>query len=389
MSAKRPRRGHARQAQKSSPWRQPSRQRRFRRHAVTIVFVYGVVPVAPWTTAFTLLACVAIFTCLGAWIGALLKRTLAAVPLCYSGLAMPFHRRQALRPTRFDAATIWRITHLSPVYYAVGVLGWAFHGLGVTPEPIYVNLLVLLAIAIASAALTLQEPPGDRPRLGVGPQRSPSGCAQPAAIAASLLPALGMGVWLRCSRTRSASSRSPSILHGHGRFAPTHGRDHPGGPRRVSPGKMTSADAERALGEQRPPRSSSFGELRLRLSAAGTRRWTSISTTSTSISPTISAGRDALGGEFDAPQLGLLGELHGAARGVLLPNPIGLPSPSTTCATPLSHFLQYRVIPIVVLIIISIGLLGTALLTASDFERGTAKMLVLSPEAVCRSWSAG
>jgi len=42
-------------------------------------------------------------------------------------------------------------------------------------------------------------------------------------------------------------------------------------------------------------------------------------------------------------------------------------------------FLQYQVIPIVVLIVISIGLLGTALLTARDFERGTAKLMVLSP----------
>ena len=120
-----------------------------------IVFVYGVAPVAPWTTAFTLLICVAIFTCLGAWIGALLKRTLAAVPLLF-GLAMPFYIDSgALEPTRFDGEAIWRIAHLSPVYYAVGVLEWAFHGLRVTPEPIYVNLLVLLAIAVASAALTL------------------------------------------------------------------------------------------------------------------------------------------------------------------------------------------------------------------------------------------
>src|SRR5439155_251559 len=45
---------------------------------LAIVFVYGVVPVAPWTTAAALLACVAIFTCMGAWVGAILKRTLAA-----------------------------------------------------------------------------------------------------------------------------------------------------------------------------------------------------------------------------------------------------------------------------------------------------------------------
>jgi ABC-2 type transport system permease protein len=120
-----------------------------------IVCVYGVVPVAPWTTALALLVCVAIFTCLGAWLGAVLKRTLAAVPLLF-GLSMPFYIDSgALEPTRFDGDTIWRIAHLSPIYYAVGVLEWAFHGLRVTPEPVYVNLLVLGGIAVVSAALTL------------------------------------------------------------------------------------------------------------------------------------------------------------------------------------------------------------------------------------------
>lgn len=120
-----------------------------------IVVVYGVRPLAPWTTAFALAACVVIFTCLGAWVGALLKRTLAAVPLLF-GLAMPFYVDSgALEPARFDGDAIWIAAHLSPVYYAVGVLEWAFHGLRVTPEPVVVNLLVLVAGAAAAALLTL------------------------------------------------------------------------------------------------------------------------------------------------------------------------------------------------------------------------------------------
>src|SRR5207247_359187 len=80
-------------------------------------------------------ACVALSTPVGAWLGALLKRTLAAVPLLF-GLAMPFYVDSgALEPTRFDGDAIWALAHLSPVYYAVGVLEWAFHGLHVTPEP--------------------------------------------------------------------------------------------------------------------------------------------------------------------------------------------------------------------------------------------------------------
>jgi len=106
-------------------------------------------------TAFALLACVAIFTCVGAWLGAVLKRTLAAVPLLF-GLAMPFYIDSgALEPTRFDGETIWTIAHLSPVYYAVGVLEWSFHGLHVTPEPVYVDLLVLTGLAALAAVLTL------------------------------------------------------------------------------------------------------------------------------------------------------------------------------------------------------------------------------------------
>jgi ABC-type transport system involved in multi-copper enzyme maturation permease subunit len=122
---------------------------------LAIVLIFGVVPVAPWATLFTLGACVAIFTCFGAGLGALLKRTLAVVPLLF-GLVMPLYVDSgALEPTRFDGEPIWRIAHLSPIYYAVGVLEWAYHGLRVTPEPVYVDLIVLLAIALASVALTL------------------------------------------------------------------------------------------------------------------------------------------------------------------------------------------------------------------------------------------
>jgi ABC-type multidrug transport system permease subunit len=122
---------------------------------LAIVLIYGVVPVAPWATVFALAACVAIFTCFGAWLGALLKRTLAAVPLLF-GLVMPLYVDSgALEPTRFDGEPIWRIAHLSPIYYAVGVLEWAYHGIRVTPERVYVDMLALFAIALVSIALTL------------------------------------------------------------------------------------------------------------------------------------------------------------------------------------------------------------------------------------------
>src|SRR6185312_9592610 len=79
--------------------------------------------------------------------------------------------------------------------------------------------------------------------------------------------------------------------------------------------------------------------------------------------------------EFDAPQLGLLGELHGPSKGILLPNPYRVAVAEHDLRQTDVSFLQYQVIPIIVLVIISVGVLGTALLTSRDFERGTAKLL--------------
>ena len=77
------------------------------------------------------------------------------MPLLF-GMAMPLYIDSgALEPTRFDGETIWWLAHLSPVYYAVGVLEWAFHGIHVTPEPIYVDLLILTAFAAIAVILTL------------------------------------------------------------------------------------------------------------------------------------------------------------------------------------------------------------------------------------------
>jgi ABC-2 type transport system permease protein len=116
---------------------------------------YGVVPIAPATTVLVLGACVVIFTALGAWLGAVLGRTLAAVPFVF-GLAMPFYVVSgSLEPIRFDGEALWRVAHLSPVYYAIGALEWAFNGLYVTPEPVYVDLLVLVGLAGVAVVLTL------------------------------------------------------------------------------------------------------------------------------------------------------------------------------------------------------------------------------------------
>lgn len=119
-----------------------------------IGLVFGVWPVAPFALAGTLLACVVIFGCVGAWLGSVLRRTAPVVPLAF-GLVLPLYMDSgALEPTRFDGDPIWIIAHGTPLYYAVGVLEWAFHGLQVTPEPILVDMAVLVGFAVAAVLAT-------------------------------------------------------------------------------------------------------------------------------------------------------------------------------------------------------------------------------------------
>jgi ABC-2 type transport system permease protein len=118
--------------------------------AAVVMVGYGVVPASPLAALGLLVVCVVLFSSLGAWIGAIFRRTLPIVPLVF-GLGMPlFIDCGALEPTRFDGETIWAIAHLSPLYYAVGVLEWAFFGVRVTPESIATDVGVLLALTAVS-----------------------------------------------------------------------------------------------------------------------------------------------------------------------------------------------------------------------------------------------
>lgn len=119
-----------------------------------IGLVLGVWPAAPLALAGALLACVVIFGCVGAWLGTVLRRTAPVVPLTF-GLVLPLYMDSgALEPTRFDGDAIWIVAHATPLYYAVGVLEWAFHGLQVTPEPIAADMGVLVAFAVAAVLAT-------------------------------------------------------------------------------------------------------------------------------------------------------------------------------------------------------------------------------------------
>ena len=123
--------------------------------ATTVVLLgYRISPVHVAATFAALLLCVAIFTCLGACVGALLRRSLPVAALLF-GIALPLYIDSgALEPERFDGNLVWAVAHATPVYFAVGVLESAVHGLRVTPEPVLANVAILMGWAIVGVVVT-------------------------------------------------------------------------------------------------------------------------------------------------------------------------------------------------------------------------------------------
>ena len=117
------------------------------------VFGYHIIPLHPLEVVGVMLLCVVIFGCIGVAIGAVLRRTLPVVSLIF-GLGFPLYLgSNSLEPQRFDGELIWIIAHISPVYYAVSILEQAFHGLQVTPEPLWLNVLILFCWALLTLLL--------------------------------------------------------------------------------------------------------------------------------------------------------------------------------------------------------------------------------------------
>ena len=121
--------------------------------ALLVIAGYGVVPAHPAQMAAALLLCVVIFSCIGAAIGTLVRRTLPLSALIF-GLALALYLDSGtLEPARFYGNRLWVIAHTSPVYNAVGILQYAVHGLRVTPETIGVNFAALVGWAVLAAGV--------------------------------------------------------------------------------------------------------------------------------------------------------------------------------------------------------------------------------------------
>ncbi len=118
-----------------------------------VIWGYQVTPLHPLEMIGALLLCVVVFSCIGVALGAVLKRTLPVASLVF-GLALPLYICSgSLEPQRFDGNLIWILAHISPVYYAVGILEEAFHGLQVTPETVTTNFMMLIGWALVMLLL--------------------------------------------------------------------------------------------------------------------------------------------------------------------------------------------------------------------------------------------
>ncbi len=123
-------------------------------NTAVVIMGYGVMPIHPALMVFALLACVIIFGCAGALIGGMFKRILPSVSLIF-GLSLPLYIDSgSMEPERFDGNLVWGLAHLSPVYYAIGVLEYAFHGLVVTPESVFADFLALSGWAVLMIIFT-------------------------------------------------------------------------------------------------------------------------------------------------------------------------------------------------------------------------------------------
>ncbi len=83
--------------------------------------------------------------------------------------------------------------------------------------------------------------------------------------------------------------------------------------------------------------------------------------------------------EFDAPELGASLERAPRTAGLVVPNPYRVDVAERTLRKANVSYLRYQMIPVVLLLILNVGVVGGALVTSRDHERGTAQTLRLAP----------
>lgn len=202
----------------------------------------------------------------------------------------------------------------------------------------------------------------------------------PAAIAGALLPALGMGVLVAVLTVSVGQQPVALVTQGTGPHAQRMADILRGDEDAYILEEMSAPQAEHAMGAQRVAAiivvPEHFDE---RVEAADAAVDLYLNNVDIDLADDLRRSVTRSVAQFDAPQLVGEGELRNIVAGMMLPNPYRVNVAEHDLRQANVSFLQYQVIPIIVLVVISVGMLGTALLTARDFERGTAKLLVLSP----------
>jgi ABC-type multidrug transport system permease subunit len=119
--------------------------------ALIVCLGFGVPVVHPLEVVAGVVFTVLASTSLGGLLGVLIRRTLPITPMVL-GITLPFYLDSgALEPQRFDGEVLFRLAHLTPAYFGVGVMEHGYHHLSVTPEPVWLLLVVLGAMTIVPA----------------------------------------------------------------------------------------------------------------------------------------------------------------------------------------------------------------------------------------------
>lgn len=202
----------------------------------------------------------------------------------------------------------------------------------------------------------------------------------PSAIAAALLPALGMGLLVALLTASVGQQPVALVVDGQGPQARDMAHLIEADSEAFLLTRMAHPDAEQALKNLKVAGMIVIpSDFDARVALAGARVDLFLNNVDIDFSDDIRRTVTRSVSEFDAPQLGILGELHGPSEGFMLPNPYRIAIAEHDRRATNVSFFQYQVIPVVILIVISVGMLGTALLTAHDFERRTIKLALLSP----------
>jgi len=101
---------------------------------------------------------------LGLLLGTLVRSRTAVVPLSL-GLALPvFFISGAFGPVQWGTPVLATVAQLQPVYYAIAVFQYAFHGFQTTPFSVAMNAIVLagftlVIVSVSAIALRLRATP--------------------------------------------------------------------------------------------------------------------------------------------------------------------------------------------------------------------------------------